>query len=115
MRYWNKLTGCIAYESDSAYLHAVEQEYLNNPDIDCSFREYVESDDAFYTDYDIITAVENEHADTNLETICACVTSTETGYVMPDGYVLTTESDADELLTELCNKSPNATGKHDED
>lgn len=115
MRYWNKLTGCVVYESDSEYLHAVEQSYLNDPDIDCSFREYVESDDAFYTDYDIITAVENEHADRVLETICADVTSTKDGYVTSDGYVLTTKSDADELFDELCNKYSDATDKHDED
>ena len=115
MRYWNKLTGCVAYESDSAYLHAVEQNYLNDSDINCSFREYVESDDAFYTDYDIIVAVESGHADTVLKNIGADVTNAETGYVMSDGYVLTTESDADELLAELCNKYPNATDKYDED
>ena len=115
MRYWNKLTGCIAYESDSAYLHAVEQDYLADPNIDCSFREYVDSDDAFYTDYDIIIAVESEHADKILETLCVGVTRTEDGYVMSDGYILTTESDADELLTELCNKYLNAADRHDED
>jgi hypothetical protein len=104
MRYWNKLTGCLAYESDSDYLKAVEQDYLNDDSLNCSFREYVESDDAFYTDYNIIATMDGEQTDKVLENLCTDVTSTENGYVMSDGYVLSSDSDATELFAELCDK-----------
>ena len=106
MKYWSKVNGQETFANDVEYIKAVEQAYLSD-EMTCSFREYVESDDAFYTDYDIVCALETDTIGSSfLADLCDDVTQIDDTLVMSDGYTLNLDRDDNGLYEELCAEYP---------